>query len=82
MIKKKYLLYVTFVFSEIKVYEVDTDDILHTIGEFYFRSMVTIKHLIYVKIENSQMLEEKKDFWKKNDVLIFKYINKYEIGDL
>lgn len=77
-----YLLYVTEYdyFSnqlETHIYKVKTDDIYHTIGEFYFRSFVRVARIQFVKYT-----EQRIDYWKQQGNKIYEFRNKYRSFEL
>lgn len=72
-----YLLYVRkySIFTndyELFVYGVNTNDIFHTIGEFYYRSETKISRLDYVKCTQLKL-----DFWAKQGFKIYSFFDKY-----
>lgn len=57
---------------KLKVIGVNTDDIFHTIGEYYFRFFVSIKQLFFCKCN-----QEKLDYWKHNNFEIYEFKDKF-----
>jgi hypothetical protein len=57
---------------ELYVYGVNTNDIFHTIGEFYYRSETKISRLVYV-----ECTQQKLDYWAKQGFKIYRFFDKY-----
>lgn len=54
------------------VYGVNTTDIYHTIGEFIYRTLVDVKSIVYVDCNDNKL-----DYWKKKNIQIHNFHNKY-----
>lgn len=59
------------------VYGVKTNDILHTVGEIYYRSFEEIKRIDFVKCTQSSL-----DYIKEKGLTIYPFKDKYKAGDL
>ena len=57
---------------ELYVYGVNTNDIYHTIGEFYYRYETKISRLVYV-----ECTQQKLDYWAKQGFKIYRFFDKY-----
>lgn len=74
---KKYLLYVRqYSFLENKynlyIYKIKTNDIFHTIGEFYYRALEQVKRIDFV-----EYTPEKEKFWIDSGYSIYYFKDKY-----
>ena len=78
---KEWLLYVRE-YSVLKneyvlnIYIVETEDIFHTIGEFYSRSLCSVKRIDYVEYSDKRM-----NYWIENGYNIIRFRNKYKVGE-
>lgn len=59
-----------------RVYGVKTRDVFHTMGEMHFRSIKHLKGMTFVKL-NDENRQAKLDYWKKENVPIIEYYNKF-----
>lgn len=59
------------------VYGVKTNDILHTVGEMYYRSSTAIERINFVKCTQSSL-----DYIKEKGLTIYPFKDKYKAGDL
>lgn len=57
---------------KLKVIGVNTDDIFHTIGEYLYRSFVSIKQLNFGKCNQAKL-----DYWKHENYEIHEFNDKY-----
>lgn len=78
---KKYILYVKKYNILINDYEMvayiaETEDILHTMGEIYFRTLEAIKRIDFIPYKESSI-----KFCQEKNIKIFEWQNKYKIGD-
>lgn len=77
--KKKYLLYVneySLIANDyvVKVYECETQDIFHTMGEMMYRKIEQIKRIDFVE-DN----EQRRNYLKERGATISKWQDKYSI---
>ena len=75
-----YMLYVRKydIFSndyKLFVYQVKTNDIFHTMGEYMYRSMESIERINFNTWTKSRV-----EYWEKNGFEIREWKNKYEKG--
>ena len=75
---KKYLLYVrkySIMINDYKmyVYICETNDVLHTIGEMYYRSLEAIKRITFVDYS-----KEREEYLLAKGYEIYNWYNKYE----
>ena len=80
---QKYLLYVieySFTRNDyvLYIYEVETDDIFHTMGEYEYRAFNKVKRIAFAKWN-----KECEEFWLREGYTIHTFKNKYDgNGDL
>lgn len=78
---KKYILYVRKYNIMINDYEVvayivETEDILHTMGEIIYTTFEAIKRIDFIPYKESSI-----KYCEEKNIKIFEWKNKYKIGD-
>lgn len=59
---------------ELYIFGVSTEDIFHTIGEYYYRAEVSVK-----RIDFTEYSQEKVIFWAKEGYPVYEFKNKYPV---
>ena len=59
---------------ELYVFGVNTEDIFHTIGEYYYRACSHVKRIDFV-----EWSQTKQEFWQKEGYQINEFRNKYPV---